>query len=294
MRERVLSALPTGQRPAASVIPTWEPVALFPEERRLEAWTEYAEPDLAGRFIVLHLGNLGFGYRTDTIAEAAAALAEEDVTFLFVGGGERFPELAREAAKRHADNVRFRDYVPREQTPAVLAGAGCTLVSLDDHSIGIQSPCKLNGSLAMGLPVVYAGPEGSNVDRAIVEYDCGFSLRQGDIAGLTDAIRRLRSDPVLAAKLSRNARRAFEEAHSDRSALPGSTRCSKISRAPGRDLLRDRMTRPERRERARRRDPRAARGHRRRFRDRARRRGFRRHADPRPRVARSGDRTKTR
>lgn len=220
MRERLLSALAVGERPATSVIPTWEPVALFPKEGHPEAWAAYAEPDLAGRFVVLHLGNLGFGYRTDTIAEAAAALADENVTFLFVGGGARFPELAREAAQRHTANIRFRDYVPREQTPAVLAGAGCTLVSLDDHSIGIQSPCKINGSLAMGLPVVYAGPEGSNVDRAIVEYDCGFSLRQGDVAGVTDAIRRLRADPVLASKLSRNARRAFEEAHSDRSALP--------------------------------------------------------------------------
>jgi colanic acid biosynthesis glycosyl transferase WcaI len=220
MSERVVTALGAGRQSAVSVIPTWEPVALFPADGHPEPWTEYAQPDLAGRFVVLHLGNLGFGHRTDTIADAAAALRDEDVSFLFVGGGARFPELAREAARRRADNVRFRGYVPRERTPAVLAGAGCTLVSFDDRSIGIQSPCKINGSLAMGLPLVYAGPEGSNVDRAIVDYDCGFSLRQGDVAGIIDAIRRLRSDPALATKLSRNARRAFEEAHSDRSALP--------------------------------------------------------------------------
>jgi colanic acid biosynthesis glycosyl transferase WcaI len=220
MRERVLSALPFDRRPPTSVIPTWEPVALFPPNGPPDPWAEYAEPDLRGRFVVLHLGNLGLGHRTDTIAEAAATLKEDGVSFLFVGGGARFPELAREAERRAADNVRFRGYVPREQTPAVLAGAGCTLISLDDGAIGIQSPCKINGSLAMGLPLVYAGPQGSNVDTAIVEYGCGFSLRQGDVAGLTDAILRLRSDPATAAELSRNARRAFEEAHSDRSALP--------------------------------------------------------------------------
>jgi colanic acid biosynthesis glycosyl transferase WcaI len=220
MLERVLSALPPQIRPPVSVIPTWEPVDLFPKNGRPEPWAEYAEPDLAGRFIVLHLGNLGLGHRTDTIADAAAALMDEGVTFLFVGGGERFPELSREAAQRHADNVRFRGYVPREQTPSILAGAGCTLVSLDDRSIGIQSPCKMNGSLAMGVPVVYAGPTGTNVDHAITEYACGFSMRQGDIAGLVDAIRRLRSHPDLATALSKNARRAFEESHSDASALP--------------------------------------------------------------------------
>ena len=110
--------------------------------------------------------------------------------------------------------------MPKEQTPAVLAGANCSLISLDDRSIGIMSPCKMNGSLAMGLPVVYAGPKGTNVDEAITDYRCGFSLRQGDVSGIGDAIRRLRTDPSFADELSRNARRAFEEAHSDRSALP--------------------------------------------------------------------------
>jgi glycosyltransferase involved in cell wall biosynthesis len=83
-----------------------------------------------------------------------------------------------------------------------------------------MSPSKVNSSLAMGVPVLYAGPTGTNVDQAITEYACGFSLRQGDVAGLVNAIRRLRSDPDLAAALSKNARRAFEKTYSDRSALP--------------------------------------------------------------------------
>lgn len=220
MLHRVLSGYAHDGKPGGSVIATWEPVALFPAEDRPERWSAYEDPDLAGRFIVLHLGNLGFGHRTDTIAEAAAALADEGVTFLFVGGGARFPELAADARRRRVENVRFRGYVPKEETPAVLAGADCALISLDDRSIGIMSPCKMNGSLAMGVPVIYAGPEGTNVDQAITDYRCGISLRQGDVSGVADAIRRLRADPVLAAELSRNARRAFEESYSDRSALP--------------------------------------------------------------------------
>ena len=219
MLHRVRHGYARDGKPDGSVIPTWEPLALFPGGDRPAPWEAYEDPDLAGRSIVLHLGNLGFGHRTDTIADAAAAVAEEGVTFLFVGGGERFPELADEAARRHIENIRFRGYVPKEQTPAVLAGADCALISLDDRSIGIMSPSKMNAGLAMGLPVLYAGPTGTNVDQAITEYRCGFSLRQGDVAGLVEAIRRLRSDPDLAGELSRNARRAFEETYSDRSGL---------------------------------------------------------------------------
>jgi colanic acid biosynthesis glycosyl transferase WcaI len=220
MRDRILAALPAEGRPAVSVIPTWEPVALFPKDGSRDPWEEYSGSGLDGRFVVLHLGNLSFGHRTDTIVDSAAALQADDVTFLFVGGGARFPELAQEAARRRVENIHFRGYVPRDQTPAVLAGADCTLISFDDRALGIQSPCKINGSLAMGVPIVYAGPRGSNVDHAISEFGCGFSLAQGDVAGVVDAIRRLRTDPELAATLSANARRAFEAAHSDVSALP--------------------------------------------------------------------------
>ena len=220
MRDRVMGAYGRNGAPPSSVIATWEPVAMFPAKDRPPRWEAYDDPDLVDRFVVLHLGNLGFGHRTDTIAEAAARLADDGVAFLFVGGGERFPELAREAAVRGAGNVRFRDYVPKERTPSVLAGAGGALISLDDRSIGIMSPCKMNGALAMGVPILYAGPPGSNVDVAIAEFGAGFSLRQGDVDGLVDAVRRLRTDAELAGALSRNARRAFEEAHSDERALP--------------------------------------------------------------------------
>jgi glycosyltransferase involved in cell wall biosynthesis len=218
--DRVLAGAGPDGKPDGSVIYTWEPVSLFPPGADPAPWAGYDDPDLAGRFVVLHLGNLGFGHRTDTIADAAAALSDDGVAFLFVGGGARYAELAEAAARRGATNVRFRDYVPKELTPAVLAGAGATLISLDDRSIGIMSPCKMNGSLAMGVPIVYAGPEGTNVDHAITTFDCGWSLRQGDIDGLVEAIRRLRDDAEVRRDRARNARRAFEASFSDEHALP--------------------------------------------------------------------------
>lgn len=220
MLERVLGGYARDGSPAGTAIPSWEPVALFPPDIHPEPWEGYEEAAVAGRFVVLHLGNLGYGSRTEPIADAAAALDDEGVVFLFVGGGARFDELERAVARRGIGNVSFRGYVPRERTPSLLAGADCTLISLDDAWRGIMSPCKLNGSLAMGLPIVYAGPTGTNVDEAIERYGCGFSVRQGDAAGLIDAIRRLRKDPRIAEELSRNARRAFDAAYSDERTLP--------------------------------------------------------------------------
>jgi len=207
--------------PAGSVIPNWEPMSLFPPGQHPAAWEGYGAPELAGRFVVLYLGNLGYGHPTTTITGAAEALAKDgDVTFLFVGGGVRYPELAEEARRRGLDDVVLRGYVPKDVTPSVLAGSGCALISLDDGSRGIMSPCKLHAALASALPVVYVGPVGTNVDEAIERYGCGFSLRHGDVDGLADAVRRLRDDAELAAELSRNARRAFEDAYCDERTLP--------------------------------------------------------------------------
>ncbi len=217
MLDRALAHGMPGRRPAGSVIPNWEPIELFPAGMAPERWGGFESVD---GFVALYLGNLGYGHPTATIAEAAARLVGERVTFLFVGGGVRYQEMAASASRHGLSNVDLRDYVPKDRTPSVLAGADVTLISLDDGSLGIMSPCKLHGGLAMGTPVVYVGPTGSNVDQAIETYACGFSVRQGDVDGLVAAIRQLRDDPDLAAEMSRNARKAFEDAYSDERTLP--------------------------------------------------------------------------
>src|SRR5690606_23622896 len=117
--------------------------------------------------------------------------------------------------RRRLRNVHFHDYVPKEDTPAVMAGAAGALITLDDRSLGVMSPSKLHSNLAAGLPVVYVGPTGSNVDEAIDATGCGWSLRHGDVDGLVEAVRALPAPEVRA-----RARRAFEERYCDEATLP--------------------------------------------------------------------------
>jgi glycosyltransferase involved in cell wall biosynthesis len=201
-----------------SVIPNWEPAALFPDRARPEVWAGYDDEDLRGRFTVLYLGNAGVGHRFDTVVEAARQLADEDVAFLFVGGGIKFPELAA-AKAAGARNLVLRDYVAKDRTPAVMAGAGAALIALDDVALGVMSPSKLHGYLAMRLPILYVGPAGSNVDEAIVRYECGASIRQGDADGLVAAVRAMR-DAGHQSQLGERARKAFDDAYCDLRSLP--------------------------------------------------------------------------
>ncbi len=210
-----------GTRPPASVIPNWEALDAFPPDPP-PPWVGYHEADLDDRFVVLYLGNLGYGHRIRTAIDAAELLRDDaDVAWLFMGGGARWEQLAGMAATGGvADRVVRRDYVPKVDTPGVMAGAGCALILLSDEALGVMSPSKLHANLAAGLPIVYVGPEGSNVDAAIARHGCGVSLRTGDVTGLATAVRRLRDDAGWRAELSAAARRAFEEAYCDRATLP--------------------------------------------------------------------------
>jgi glycosyltransferase involved in cell wall biosynthesis len=72
----------------------------------------------------------------------------------------------------------------------------------------------------MGLPVIYVGPQGSNVDEAISRFGCGISLRPGDAEGMVVFIRACLNDPSRRQELRRHAREAFDQAYCDRVTLP--------------------------------------------------------------------------
>src|SRR5690606_12381473 len=91
--------------------------------------------------------------------------------------------------------IVLRGYVDKSETPGILAGAGAALITLDDRARGLMSPSKLHSSLAAGVPILYVGPTGTNVDDAIRRHGCGVSLRNGDVDGRVAAIVRLRDDP---------------------------------------------------------------------------------------------------
>lgn len=210
---------PAGRPVPVSVIPNWESLADFPRGLQPPSWPEAEALGLTDRFVVLYLGNAGYGHRFETVLAAAEALRDEPMVFLFVGGGAMWPVLEREKAARRLDNLILHRYVPKEETPSVLAASHCGLITLRDEFLGVICPSKLHAYLAMGLPVLYLGPEGGNVDEAIKRFDCGASLRHGDVEGAVTFLRRLMTEGEAQKPLRVRARRAFEEGYTDHNAL---------------------------------------------------------------------------
>ncbi len=213
--EYVASARPV----ETALIPNWEEAAEFPPDLVPAPWRAVEALGLAGKFVVLYLGNAGYGHRFESVIEAAQLLRDEPVVFLFVGGGEKWAWIEQAKTRYGLANVCIHGYVPKAETPSVMAAADCALVTLTDEALGLISPSKLHANLAMGLPVIYVGPEGSNVDDALQRFACGASLRHGDASGLADFIRKMMQDSQALRGLRRQARRAFEQAYSDSQGL---------------------------------------------------------------------------
>ncbi|MDB5355725.1 MAG: hypothetical protein JWN24_2178 [Phycisphaerales bacterium] len=204
-----------GGEAAWHVIPNWERATMFPPVSR-----DAACRPVGAKFTVLYLGNAGYGHEFTTTIRAAQMLRDEPVKFLFVGGGALRPSIEQERARLGLANIELRDYVSKEQTPALMRSADCALITLEESMLGVMSPSKLHANLAMGLPIIYVGPRGSNVDEAIERFNCGASLRCGDVQGMVELIRRWMTDAAEHERLRARARAAFEEAYCDEKTLP--------------------------------------------------------------------------
>ncbi|MCC6908762.1 MAG: glycosyltransferase family 4 protein [Phycisphaerales bacterium] len=221
MRDLLLTQYAPPRRPVpCTIIPNWEPAAMFPLVREKRKWAQAEGLGLSDQFVVLYLGNTGYGHQFETVLDAAEQLRDEKVTFFFVGGGSRWDDIRRDAEKRGLSNVLMHDYVPKEETPTVMAGADCALITLRDIVLGVMSPSKLHANLAAGLPILYVGPRGSNVDDAIAQFNCGAGFRHGDVDGVVKFVRELKADRARHLALRQAARAAFDAAYCDTHTLP--------------------------------------------------------------------------
>ncbi|HEX2694272.1 MAG TPA: glycosyltransferase family 4 protein [Acidobacteriota bacterium] len=165
---------------------------------------------LHDKFVMMYSGTISISSNRalEYVLEAAVTMKRNpDVVFVIVGEGLKKPELQRRAEELGANNVRFLPFQPYEDLPRLLASGDVLLVPLDKEKSQMSVPSKLYNFLAAGRPVLGLAPPDSEVAALIRGNRCGDVVPPDDIAGIGEAVLRLKGDPDTRREMASNARR---------------------------------------------------------------------------------------
>jgi glycosyltransferase involved in cell wall biosynthesis len=171
-----------------TVIPNWVDTARIEPMPRDNDWAR--EHRLAGKFVVMHSGNVGHAQNLDALVRATTFLRDlDDLAVVIIGGGARRVELAELAELLEADSVSFLGYQPRETLSLSLSAADIHVVGLARGLSGYVVPSRLYGILAAGRPVIVAADPESETAQVVESVGCGVVVPPGRPELLAQAIR---------------------------------------------------------------------------------------------------------
>lgn len=147
-----------------------------------------------GSFLPLH--------GVETIIEAAGSLRGEGVKLTVVGGGQTMPEARRLARDAPEGNVRFVDTVEEKELPALIGESDVVLgIFGTTAKARMVIPNKVFQGMASSRPVITAD---TPAVREIFEPGRHLvTVPPGDPGALARAMRLLRDDRALSARLAR-------------------------------------------------------------------------------------------
>lgn len=123
-----------------------------------------ARHGLTGKYVVMYSGNHSPCHPLDTILEAALQLAGwQDIAFCFIGGGSEYGKVRAFAERHGIGSIVCLPYQPLSGLGASLSAADLHVVVMGDALVGTVHPCKIYDVMAVGIPVLYIGPEPSHV-----------------------------------------------------------------------------------------------------------------------------------
>jgi len=151
---------------------------------------------LEGRFVVGYLGTQGASHGLINVLRAADLMRHDRVTFLFVGTGVEHESLQLRAREMNLSNVVFVPRQLKEEMPRFWSVCDVCLVHLRSADLfRTVIPSKIFEGMAMGLPLVYAGPLGE-ASNLIEELQIGIVVKPESPEQLADAVRFLYRSPL--------------------------------------------------------------------------------------------------
>ena len=212
MRERLVGK--GARRERISVIPNWVDTERIRPAPKDNEWAR--QQGFAGRFVVMHSGNIGHAQNLDALVRATTFLRDlDDLTVAIVGGGARHAALAELVETLEADAVTFLGYQPRESLSLSLSSADVHVVGLARGLAGYVVPSRVYGILAAGRPLIVAAEAESETARLVERVGCGVVVAPGRPELLGRVIRSAHDGELDLEEMGRRGRE-YAEREADR------------------------------------------------------------------------------
>ncbi len=173
------------------IIPNWSPAGLaIPSKIQIDELR--SRWNLGDKFVVLYSGNLGRVHDLEPILDTATSLRDQPrIIFVFVGHGAQLASLQEIVSSRGLANVKFFPPQPREQLSVTLALGDLHFVTLQERVKGYVFPSKLYGITAAHRPLIYIGPQSSELAELVGKNNLGLSFSRDQIPEIGNAIESL-------------------------------------------------------------------------------------------------------
>ena len=173
------------------------------------------------KIVVQYAGNIGEAQGVQQFVEHIRNVDTDKILFSIWGTGLAEDKIKEKVtAEKLGDKVVFNGPYFRSQQVDVLNSCDIALVSLRNIICGLGVPSKSYNILAAGKPILFIGPQNSEIARMIQQYNIGFSFDEFDKEGIRTFLNSLDvTDFPQLKEMGARARMLAEEKYSKDSIL---------------------------------------------------------------------------
>lgn len=165
--------------------------------RKQEGW--------GGRFVVMHVGNMGVKQGLDVVLTAAQQDEQIDPSlWVLVGDGAARRALERKAQTLGLTNVRFYPVLPRRRFYEFLSAADVCLICQRREVLDFVFPSKTRVLMGAGKPIVASVNDESEVARVLRESGGGWVVEPERGETLVSKVRELRQNAAMVEEAGKN------------------------------------------------------------------------------------------
>lgn len=168
--------------------------------------------DLENKFIVVYGGNVSIAQKMENVIDLAAeCLQYEDIVFLIIGRGPTMDAVKEDVKKRGVNNVRFVEFMPKNEYEELIAICDVGMVSLNEK-LGVPNiPSKTLSYFSQSIPIVASIDKVTDYGKYLETAQAGLWSIAGDIDSFKNNLIKLYENPDLVKKMGKNGNMFYLE-----------------------------------------------------------------------------------